>query len=75
MDIDHCLDLLRSAALCRGDTTLTTFGWTDETERPMLNTRLIPRQCVDWEALMNSVKHRVVPQEEVAALKNPLLVG
>lgn len=67
---DHCLEVLRSAAMCHADTTLTTFGWADQAQ-PMLNTRLIEHKCVDWEALMESVKHRVVSREEVAALVNP----
>ncbi|KAM3066193.1 hypothetical protein ACMFMG_012153 [Clarireedia jacksonii] len=71
---DHCLDILRSAAMCHGDTTLTTFGWLDQ-EKPMLNTRPIQHKCVDWDLLMRSVKDRLVGQEEIAALKNPLLQG
>ena len=70
--IDHCLDLLRSAALCHGDTTLTTFGWTDQ-PKPMLNTRLIQHKCVDWDALIKSVDHRVVAKEEIDSLVNPKL--
>ena len=68
--IDHCLDVLRSAALCHGDTTLTTFGWAEQ-EQPMLNTKLIPHKCIDWNALTISVKSRVVSRAEVAALVNP----
>ena len=37
----------------------------------MLDTRLIPHMCVDWEQLMASVQNRVVDREEVAALVNP----
>jgi hypothetical protein len=69
---DHCLDLLRSAAMCHGDTTLTTFGWFTKA-KPMLNTRLIPHICVDWDALMESLKDRIVDRSEVQALVNPLL--
>lgn len=58
--------------MCHGDTALTTFRWAEQ-EQPMLNTRLIPHKCVNWEELMASVKHRVVDRDEVAAMVNPLL--
>ncbi|KAF7945540.1 hypothetical protein EAE96_010307 [Botrytis aclada] len=69
---DHCLDVLRSAALCHGDTTLTTFGWADQ-EQPMLNTKLVPHKCVNWEVLESSIKSRVVTREEIHNLVNPKL--
>lgn len=68
--IDHCLDVLRSAAMCHADTTLTTFGWADQAQ-PMLNTRPIEHRCVDWEALIGSISSRVVERDEIAALRNP----
>jgi len=69
---DHCLDILRSAALCHADTTLTTFGWANKS-KPMLNTRPINHKCVDWNALVGSVADRVVGRDEMAALVNPNL--
>ncbi|TVY58744.1 Oxidase ustYa [Lachnellula cervina] len=71
---DHCLDILRSAAMCHADTTLTTFGWADQ-PKPMLNTRPIDHRCVDWDALMESVEYRVVSRDEMASLLNPNLGG
>ncbi|KAI1407128.1 hypothetical protein F5Y13DRAFT_175597 [Hypoxylon sp. FL1857] len=67
---DHCLDVLRSAAKCHADTTLTTFGWLDQ-PKPMLNTRPIEHKCMDWDLLMDSIKHRIVPREELGRLVNP----
>ena len=64
--------MLRSAAMCYGDTTLTTFRW-DVKEKPMLNTKLVPHKCVDWEALMASVRGRIVEKGEVEGMINPLL--
>ncbi|KAK7182248.1 hypothetical protein PSPO01_11721 [Paraphaeosphaeria sporulosa] len=69
---DHCLDILRSAALCHGDTTLTTFGWTNKS-KPQLNTRPINHKCVDWKQLVVSVEDRVVQREEMEAMVNPNL--
>jgi hypothetical protein len=59
--------------MCHGDTTLTTFGWADQ-KQPMLNTRPIQHQCVDWEVLMRSVNSRVVGKDEMEALENPNLI-
>lgn len=69
--IDHCLDILRSAAMCHGDTTLTTFGWTDMKEKPMLNTRPIDHKCVNWEGLIGSIQSRVTTKDEMESLQNP----
>ncbi|OTA92755.1 hypothetical protein M434DRAFT_31512 [Hypoxylon sp. CO27-5] len=58
--IEHCLEWLRVAAICRGDTTLTTFQWGGpdgsnlETEYP------IPRQCVNSEKLLRWSEERSV---------------
>ena len=71
---DHCLDVLRSAAMCHADTTLTTFGWAD-LPKPMLNTRPIEHRCVDWEALMRSVDSRLVSHSEMDLMVNPNTVS
>ncbi|KAF2234770.1 hypothetical protein EV356DRAFT_144142 [Viridothelium virens] len=70
---DHCLELLRSAALCHADTTLTTFRW-DQKPKPMLNTKLAPHKCVKWQPLIASLEHRVVSEREMQNLINPLLL-
>jgi Mycotoxin biosynthesis protein UstYa len=47
--LEHCIEWIRTAALCRGDTTLTLFEWVEgqlETKYP------IPHQCVDDNALL-----------------------
>ena len=73
--IDHCIDMLRSAAMCHADTSsLTSFQW-NEKEKPMLNSKRVPHRCVDWDQLIASSKHRVVSREEVASLINPRYLG
>ncbi|KAK1759955.1 putative Tat pathway signal sequence [Echria macrotheca] len=72
--IDHCLDWLRNAAICRADTSaLAVFKWDPRMPHPMLNTHRVPHRCVDWDALMDSHADRVVPHDEVANLENPLM--
>ena len=58
--------------MCHADTTLTTFGWADQT-KPMLNTRPIDHKCVDWNGLVASIEDRVAGRDEMAAMVNPNL--
>lgn len=70
---DHCLDVLRSAAMCHGDTTLTTFWWKAGMERPLLGNEKVSHQCVDWDGLVESVDGRVVGPGEMRGMVNPIL--
>ena len=72
---DHCVELLRQSVMCNPDTTLTTFSWSAHKPRPVLNIGGFERRCVDWEAFMGSVLHRVVSSGEVDGLVNPNLVA
>ncbi|KAK4213825.1 putative Tat pathway signal sequence [Rhypophila decipiens] len=74
--IDHCIDWLRNAAVCRADTSaLAVFKWDKRMPHPMLNTKRVNHRCVDWDMLMESPGHRerVVGKDEVVGLKNPLM--
>jgi len=70
--IDHCLELLRQVVMCRPDTSLTTFLWVNSQDKPILNIDSFEHQCVDWDAMVASLKDRIVPLAEIEALKNPL---
>ncbi|RYC65090.1 hypothetical protein CHU98_g1122 [Xylaria longipes] len=39
--------------------------------RPMLNTKPIEHQCIDWDVLMGSLKQRVVDSDEMSRMVNP----
>lgn len=71
--VDHCFEMLRQSAVCHADASLTTFKWHPEKSRPMFNASESIHKCVDWEMLMDSVKDRVVDEEEILRLKNPLM--
>ena len=64
--------MLRQSLMCNPDTSLTTFTWSHTQAKPVLDVRRFERQCVDWEAFMDSVTPRVVSKEEVERLVNPL---
>ncbi|CAG8953112.1 hypothetical protein HYFRA_00003309 [Hymenoscyphus fraxineus] len=73
--IDHCIDWLRNAAMCHADTSaLAVFKW-DKGEHPMLNTHRVMHKCVDWDTMMGSHRDRLVSHDEVARMRNPLLVA
>ena len=68
----HCIEMLRSATMCRVDLSLTTFTWANA-ERPMLGLKRPPHMCVDWPVFMSSLQNRVITEEESRLLKNPRL--
>lgn len=39
----------------------------------MFNASESIHSCVDWERLMDSIKDRVVDEEEILRLRNPLM--
>ncbi|TQV91040.1 hypothetical protein IF1G_10275 [Cordyceps javanica] len=47
---DHCIDILRSASMCRADTAIFTYHWNDATRLPN-PTWMQMHQCRDWESL------------------------
>ncbi|KAK8137991.1 hypothetical protein PG984_001371 [Apiospora sp. TS-2023a] len=69
--LEHCLEWLRVAALCRGDTTLSTFRWGGkegvslETEYP------VPHQCVNSASLMEWAEKRAVDITQGGVLQGP----
>ncbi|KAI0886276.1 uncharacterized protein GGS22DRAFT_126826 [Annulohypoxylon maeteangense] len=73
LHIDHCLDLLRQALMCRADTSPMTFRWAADRREPMLKLESPEHVCVDWEDLMGKVGSRRVSDADMAVLTNPNL--
>lgn len=71
---EHCLDMLLQAAMCHADTSLVTFEWDKMEKKPVLNTMDKPKTCVNWNALTESFRERVVPRDEMHQLQNPFLL-
>ena len=69
---DHCIEMLRQSALCHGDGSLTTFKWSPSASKPMLDLTRPAHTCVNWNSLTASVENRVVKQEEIDRMTNPL---
>jgi hypothetical protein len=69
---DHCVDMLREAAMCHGDTeSLTTFVWSNTFEKPLLNPQRVQHRCLNWDTLVGSLQGWVVGDAEFGALKKP----
>lgn len=62
---DHCLEYWREAAMCRGDTTLSTFRWADG--KPF-STRYSDHECVNWEMLDEWARGRMVDMSDYGIL-------
>lgn len=61
--------------MCHADLSLTTFRW-DATERkPMFDGSTSLHTCVDWGRLMASIEDRVVSDDEIGRLGNPIFTG
>ncbi|KAI0897595.1 hypothetical protein F4806DRAFT_407258 [Annulohypoxylon nitens] len=73
LHIDHCLDLIRQALMCRADTSLMTFRWEADRREPMLKLESPEHVCVDWKDLMGKVESRRVSDADMAMLTNPNL--
>jgi len=59
--INHCLEMLRVAIMCRGDVSLSTFKWigTSNHRVPTAWDRS-PHQCVNWDSLAEWTRSRSV---------------
>ena len=57
--------------MCHPDvSSLTTFFW-DIEERPKVNGTKTLNKCVDWNAMMSSMKDRFIAHDEMKAIKRP----
>lgn len=68
--LEHCIEWIRVAAICRGDTTLTLFEWEDER---LVTKYPVPHVCVDEEALLGWTREngRMVDIDEEGVLVAP----
>ena len=64
--VDHCIEMLRKSAICRGDTALSTFRWlyVNGTAYPTAEDKG-PHQCVDWKRYTGYVEDNKVDLSEL----------
>ena len=63
--IDHCLEYMREAAMCRGDTTLSTFQWAAGKPYSRVTSE---HECVSWERLDAWARQRMVDMSDYGIL-------
>ncbi|KAF2769276.1 hypothetical protein EJ03DRAFT_272513, partial [Teratosphaeria nubilosa] len=51
---EHCLNQLKNALMCHGDTTLLTMYWDDKMYQPVANWSS-PHECINWDRFMEWV--------------------
>lgn len=60
---DHCLEYLRQAAICHGDTTVNLYRWLLDDNGKKIGPTVKEgslHQCVRWESLSGWAKSRSV---------------
>ncbi|KAL4404800.1 hypothetical protein CABS03_14595 [Colletotrichum abscissum] len=55
----HCLEVLRMGAACRGDISIITHMWTDIDAKPIVN-QTAPHQCIDFDKVMDYSRDNTV---------------
>ena len=71
--VDHCIDQLREASMCRSDTeSLTTFIWSERWDKPLLSPQRPQHRCVDWDSLVSSFQDRIVGEGELNRMSRPM---
>lgn len=59
--LDHCLEALRHTVMCRGNTALRSFAWTDpQAELPTAQSNS-QSSCVKWSSIYEWSESRMVP--------------
>ncbi|PWY74372.1 hypothetical protein BO70DRAFT_381454 [Aspergillus heteromorphus CBS 117.55] len=59
VDLEHCIDILRQTVMCRADTSMITYWWTDVSRVPETDF-FGYHQCVNWDHLQEWFKNRYV---------------
>jgi hypothetical protein len=57
--------------MCRADTSLMTFEWANNSEKPMLKLESPQHTCIDWTQLIGKVRSRRISDADMALLVNP----
>ncbi|KAL9089585.1 MAG: hypothetical protein Q9159_002463 [Coniocarpon cinnabarinum] len=66
--MDHCIELLRQAIMCRPDTALMGFH-SGENAAPTLDLRGPEHVCTDWKAYVEELRKRKIASEEMLELR------
>ncbi|GJC92924.1 hypothetical protein ColKHC_01750 [Colletotrichum higginsianum] len=70
----HCLEVLRMGAACRGDISIITHMWTDIDAQPIVN-QTAPHQCVDFDKVMEYSRDNTVDVYQEDYIVHPKFVN
>lgn len=70
--LGHCIEILRQAAMCRGDVSLITMFWSDDTASPVADFN-VPHSCVNFDAIQDWAKERSFNPMKPGYLRHPTL--
>ena len=59
----HCLDMLRQAIMCQGDTTPLTMTWDTKLQLAVANWTT-PHECISWNKLDDWAEERHVDMSQ-----------
>ncbi|OHF03761.1 hypothetical protein CORC01_01080 [Colletotrichum orchidophilum] len=55
--IDHCVDNIRMALMCKADISIGSYDWVDNNRRPLTNFRT-EHSCYNWDLVNNWARDR-----------------
>ncbi|KAF2838635.1 hypothetical protein M501DRAFT_934469, partial [Patellaria atrata CBS 101060] len=67
----HCLDFLRKAAMCHGDTSPLVYKW-DYNHPVPVGDMEYEHECVDWDSINKWAIQRMVDPYEPGAVVHPI---
>jgi len=69
--LDHCLEDIRLALMCKADYSLITYDWLTNFTRPWANWR-IENECVDWDSLESWAADRAFSIFDEVSIVHPI---
>ncbi|KAE8451799.1 hypothetical protein EG329_002639 [Mollisiaceae sp. DMI_Dod_QoI] len=68
---EHCLNQLRSTAMCHGDVGMVPYTWANDSKKP--RAAAIAHQCIDFDRLAEWTEERTVDMFKPGLLVHPTL--
>ncbi|EED17228.1 conserved hypothetical protein [Talaromyces stipitatus ATCC 10500] len=65
--VDHCIEILRTSAMCQADISLVTWQWVDRQELPFANFD-VKHECRNWDSILEWTKNH---QAAASAIVRP----
>jgi len=69
--VDHCIDWLRVAAMCRGDVTVSVLQWDAPTKSKLESEYPVPHQCVDFGLIARWAEENAIDVSKKGVLERP----